>query len=77
MGLAAAFRYPELPHLPQPFCLFCLSSFVPTADSIGSASPKKEAVLGLGAYLLAFFVQLLGALQPLRRTSHDERRRFP
>lgn len=43
---------------PQPFCLFCLSSFVPTADSIGSASPKKEAVLGLGAYLLALFVQL-------------------
>ncbi|KAL6836756.1 hypothetical protein J3E69DRAFT_36641 [Trichoderma sp. SZMC 28015] len=51
---------------PQPFCLFCLSSFVPTADSIGSASPKKEAVLGLGAYLLC----LLCSTVPSEHCSH-------
>ncbi|KAL7933704.1 hypothetical protein V8C35DRAFT_49119 [Trichoderma chlorosporum] len=35
----------------SPFCL----ALVPTADSIGSSSPKEEALLGLGAYLIALF----------------------
>ncbi|KAL7915732.1 hypothetical protein GGI35DRAFT_5287 [Trichoderma velutinum] len=36
---------------------FCLSPFVPVAaaDSIGSSSPKKEAVFGLGVFLLSLF----------------------